>query len=286
MKIGINYDICNLGGYSRFNENRFLKMRECGFEAVDYCLADTESELYTLPEAQANRVLDGELEAITSAGLFVSQVHGPWRWPADDATVSARSERMEKMLRSMEMSLKLGCKNWVIHPLAPCGWSEANTDAAKTTWDVNLEFMLRITQYAKERDITVCFENMPMPQFSIAAPEDTLKFVRQINDEHFRICFDTGHAQVFTDEAVGDAVRKLGEYIRVFHIHDSKWKLDLHLFPFMGVIDWADFSAAVKEIGYSGVFSLETGPSANLSDELFANTGKLLCNYAEHIINM
>ena len=61
-------------------------------------------------------------------------------------------------------------------------------------------------------------------------------------------------------KSVGDAVRLGGKDLRVFHIHDNDGKDDRHYFPGMGVIDWKDFMASVKEIEFDGVLCLEVGP--------------------------
>ncbi len=54
--------------------------------------------------------------------------------------------------------------------------------------------------------------------------------------------------------------------------------------PFWGVIDWADFAAALRDIHYEGVFSLETPPSPKLSDKLFCESARLLAKCARQII--
>ena len=56
-----------------------------------------------------------------------------------------------------------------------------------------------------------------------------------------------------------DAVRMIGrEYLRVLHIHDNDGKGDFHWLPGTGVINWEEFSKALFDIGFEGVFSLET----------------------------
>lgn len=284
MKIGIAYDPFDAGRFARFGAARFETVKACGFDALDYALTHTQTALYTETAAQTEAFLRAERCAMEQAGLFVSQVHGPWRCPPIDFTEEDRAERLEKMRRSMWMAAQLGCKNWVIHPIMPLGWEEANTPQAEKTWDMNRAFMAQLLQTAKECGLTVCLENMPFETFSISYPETTLRFVKEMNDERLKICFDTGHAAFFRAEAIGDAVRQVGEEIRVFHIHDTQPRQDLHLFPFMGVIDWADFAAALREIHFDGVFSLETAPSAKLSDELFRASARLLAASARQIL--
>jgi sugar phosphate isomerase/epimerase len=107
----------------------------------------------------------------------------------------------------------------------------------------------------KENGVTICLENMPMKQLTYSTTAKTLEIIHMIDDENFKLCLDTGHEAIFGN--VGDAVRLAGKDLRVFHIHDNSGKRDDHWFPGMGVVDWKDFMAAVKEIEFDGVLSLE-----------------------------
>ena len=89
-----------------------------------------------------------------------------------------------------------------------------------------------------------------------------------INHPLFKICLDTGHCAVF-GESPADAVRLIGkEYLRVLHVHDNDGKNDRHWLPYNGVIDWADFSLALAEIGYEGTLSLETRAPARIPADI------------------
>lgn len=136
---------------------------------------------------------------------------------------------MEKMKRSILFTSILGCKHWVIHPIMPYGIQEKDTKDAEKTWELNIEFMSRLLEYAKEQDIVICLENMPMPQFSIATPAKILEFVKTMNDDHFKICLDTGHVAVFSELSIADEVLRLGDNIKAIHIHDNMGDGDTHL---------------------------------------------------------
>ena len=69
---------------------------------------------------------------------------------------------------------------------------------------------------------------------------------------------------MFPGLSPANALRELGEYVRVLHVHDNDGQYDRHWIPGNGVIDWTDFGKALKESKYQGVFSLETVPAAVL----------------------
>ncbi|MBP3918479.1 MAG: sugar phosphate isomerase/epimerase [Clostridia bacterium] len=278
MKLGITGNT-----FGRFGENRYQKMAEIGFRYTDFDLAGTDSAWYTADEDTLCRLVKAEKQLCADAGVTINQVHGPWRWPPQDNTPEDRAERMEKMKHSIRVTAMLGCKNWVIHPIMPFGIDDLDTGKAKETWDLNVTFMRELLSCAKEYDLVICFENMPMVRFSLATPTDILRFVNEMNDEHFQVCLDTGHVNVFPSLTLGGAVRELGSTIRVMHVHDNDGKADRHQLPYIGTADWEDFGRALHEIGYDGVFSYETSPWGSMPDPVYEAACRMMVTMAETI---
>ncbi len=264
MKIGIN-----VGSYDRWGEKRYQKIKEHGFSCVDFNMMGTDYFPYCDSLHETEKRLTAEKELAKASDIEIYQVHGPWHWPPNDSTEELRNVKLEHVKRSLWATSVLECKNWVLHPIMPCGISERGTEEAEITMDVNLEFMRKVTEIAKGYDITVCFENMPMRNLSISTPYEILEFAKLINDDNFKICLDTGHVVTFPDISVAQCVRDLGDYIHAFHIHDSFPDRDLHLLPYCGTIDWQDFSKALKDIDYQGGICLETAPPYKLPNDIY-----------------
>lgn len=279
MRIGTT-----MGGYDRFGDLKYQKIKSHGFSAVDFNLSNTDSGFYNIPLRDAMPLLQQERRLAQEAGIEIWQVHGPWRWPVQDATEAQRQERMEKMERSLAMTAELNCKNWVIHPIMPFGEQDRDTENAARTWEMNYAFFSQLLATAKEFDITICLENMPAPKLSLATPMDILQFVNSIDDDHFKICFDTGHAAIATSVPVEDSIRALEKMIQVLHVHDCYGGMDLHLLPYQGIINWPGIRAALKEIGFSGVFSLETGAPQKLPTPLFEKMSTAIADIAKEIV--
>lgn len=283
MKIGNMVSTFDKTGYGRWGEDAYKKCREHGYTCSYFNMQNTDTELYTLPFEEAEKMLLREKELAEESGIEIDQVHGPWQWPPIDGTAEGRQERMEKMKRSIRMAAVLGCKHWVVHPIMP--FTTDDMDKAEETWKLNLEFMGELLKTAKENDVIICFENMPMLKFSLATPQRILEFVNTINDDNFKICLDTGHVNVFDSLKIGDEVRRLGDKIKVFHIHDNIFSMDLHLIPYGGSTDWEDFKKALIDIDYKGNLILETIPPRDFDDEIFEDMckayGKVLKKLSE-----
>lgn len=283
MKIGINVSPYE-HTYGRYGKDKFLKIKRHGYDAIDYNIADTDTELYSANESELKQIVNVERAAAQSAGIQISQVHGPWRWPPQDGSAQDREERLEKMKKSVLITSMLGCEHLVIHPIMPFGIEDLKIGKQQETWNINYEFFQALLPFAKQHGVTICLENMPMRHFSIATPEHVLEFVKQFNDDHFKICLDTGHVSVFPDLSVGNEIRKLGEDIKVLHIHDNEGKRDSHLYPSKGIIDWQDFVKALETIGFGGVLSLEIGLPEHLEDDAFDKECIDLCKMFKELV--
>ncbi len=269
----------------RYGDERYIKMKSHGYDCTDYGLADTDNgPAYLLVEDEAKALVTQEAELAAKAGIEISQIHGPWRWPPLDVTPEGRVIRLEQMKRSVRLASYIGVKNWVVHPIMPFGIDDKGTDNEKATHDLNIEFMSSLLEEAKKYGVIICLENMPMPKFSIGTPEEILDFVKEMNDESFRICLDTGHVNVYDGKLnIGDEVRRLGSYIKCLHVHDNKYNRDMHLMPYFGTIDWEGFVKGLRDIKYQGVFSLETNPPTELPGELFEQQSAVLNGIAKQL---
>ena len=67
------------------------------------------------------------------------------------------------------------------------------------------------------------------------------------------------YANIF-EGRISDKIRYAGDLIKIIHAHDNDGSGDLHLHPYDGNVDWADLAEGLFDIGFDGVFNLETAP--------------------------
>ena len=260
------------------------EIKELGYDCVDFqCFCHTEDDFFG-EQKEVDRLIKLVRGAAKEAGIIISQTHGPWRWPPQDATKEDRAERFEKMTRSLYGTAALGCTDMVIHPIMPFGdYQDPHPDEFM---EMNLEFFGKLTEEAVKAGVIIDFENMPMPALSLATPYQILDFVKRINSPNFRVCLDTGHCAA-TKNDPAEAVRAIGkEYLRVMHVHDNDGIGDLHWLPETGVINWAEFSKALSDIGFDGTFSLETDVNpSGLTPQEYREARKNLALTANRLAN-
>ena len=121
-----------------------------------------------------------------------------------------------------------------------------------------------IAVVADEVGVRVAVEVIPNPLSGAAA------LVRLIEDEldgiDVGICLDYGHAHLMGD--LGEAIEAVSGYLWTTHVHDNGGRLDDHLVPFAGTIDWDAAIMETQKIGYDDVLMLEVADTGNPVDVL------------------
>lgn len=179
-------------------------------------------------------------------GIHCNQSHAPFpvRIP----------EIRSALKRAIECTAEAGGSICVIHP-----------DNNKSP-EENAEMYFELLPFAKEHGVKIATENMwnwdkEKDQSSFAAcatPESFNAHLDAVNDPDFVACLDLGHAEMKgIGTSAAEMIRALGNRIGALHIHDNdKWH-DSHQIPFSMDMDFTQIVAALKEVGYSGYFTLE-----------------------------
>jgi sugar phosphate isomerase/epimerase len=278
MKIGITS-----GAVARYGDARYEKLRALGFDAVDLNMMNRSLPFYTCEEQDLPALVRAEKELAEKNGIAFFQTHGPWEYPPKDATEEDRAALMADMRRGVRVTALLGSKYMVVHPLTPFGTHEPE-GVGEQTFEINVAFWRALMPTAKEYGVTVCLENMPFRHYSHSLPADILKIVHAVNDEHFAICLDTGHVNVFPEADIYKEMQLIKDKLRVVHVHGNDGQNDQHLLPYFGKLDWEAFGRAWRDIGFEGVFSFECKPPLALPDALYEKMLALFPEIAREIV--
>ena len=270
-------------------EAGYIKNREYGFQCSDFQMANTSAFWYTCTPSELEKHLLQEKKWADENGIEIHQMHGPWDKKdsalCQDFTTEKLKPLLEDRKKSIEACTYLGVKNWVIHPIFPYASNDVDLGLSEETYKCNFEFYSELLETAKKYDVTICFENMPHARFSMAEVDVIKKFIDDMNDDHFKACLDTGHVNCFDTRNLGDAVRILGKDLRVLHVHDNRFGRDSHDIPYFGTADWDSFYEGLKDVGYNGVFNLETGAPRNLPQPLYDEMTLLLIKISKQIMH-
>jgi len=263
------------GGF--YNESRpeegFALMKSCGVEAVDYNINDlipvrdvfkgARVELFDRPMDEFLAYFAPMKDAAEKSGVAFAQMHGPfpiWMEGQDDAN----DYLMAMTERCMDAAVFLGCPAIVVHPVTLPGRKQEEIA-------LNLSLYRKLIPAARRTGVKICLENMFYRKSShliggsCADVREVVYYIDTLNaeagEELFGYCFDIGHANL-TARSILEDIRVLGKRLTVLHIHDNNGADDLHLMPYSqaakGAVDWEEFVAGLREIGYRGDLSFET----------------------------
>ena len=259
---------------------------KAGFDAWDFsmfsmCKYDwsTKSVLATDHPLSGNNYLAfaRKLKQIgLDNGVHCNQSHAPFPVYCKDIR--------SYLKRAIECTAEAGGKICVIHP-------DNYKNAAE-----NAEMYFELLPFAKECDVKLATENMwcwdnELDHSTFAAcatPKSFCEHVDMLNDDFMVACLDIGHAEMKgSDTTAAEMIKALDHRLAALHIHDNdKWH-DSHQIPFSMDIDFLPIVKALKEIDYTGYFTLEADcylKEYNADNVL--NGIKNLADSAKKLVNM
>lgn len=224
---------------------------KAGFDAWDFSMfsmKDTETMLREHPLMKSTYLeFARQLKKIgIENGIHCNQSHAPF--PSFDKNVKPY------LKRAIECTAEAGGKICVIHP-------DNNRNPEE-----NAELFMEILPFAKACGVKIATENMwnwdlKEDQASFAAcatPDSFNAHLDAVNDDFFVACLDLGHAEMRgCNTSAVEMIQKLGSRLQALHIHDNDRHYDSHQIPFSMDIDFVKIVQALKQIGYSGYFTLE-----------------------------
>ena len=179
-------------------------------------------------------------------GIICNQSHAPFPM------------RMEGIMpfvkRAIECTAEAGGEICVVHP-----------DNRKSA-EENAEMFFELLEFSKDMGIKIATENMwnwdreadqAIPA-ACSGHEDFCKHIDLVGSDRLVACLDIGHAEMRgLDTSAVEMIKALGPRLQALHLHDNdKWH-DSHQIPFSMDIDFDPIVKALKEINYSGYFTLE-----------------------------
>lgn len=259
-------------------EEGLKRVKACGFDCVDFSLMqnqDNENCLMMQDKETLISYCKRVKTAVREASLTIFQTHAPY-YLYNDPEEYLDEKFCLRYINSIKATAWLGAKYVVMHPVLVREGQESHYtdgDSFQKAIAYNEKFFSYLKPYALQYGVTIAIENVcgtnSLRYRGIPGAFTTAEKFHVLLDklgDGFCVCLDTGHAY-YSAESPAHFARKLGDKLQVLHVHDNDGRLDLHIAPTFGDIDWADFIKALDEISYGGAFSLETKYTHFTKDE-------------------
>ncbi len=145
------------------------------------------------------------------------------------------------------------CRDWDCHTLIYLpGWRVFGT-TRRQAWKWSQEALKQIADFAAKNDVTMVIEPTPHDTNLCESSYDAIELMEDVNHPNVKLMFDTFHA-FYRHEVPTDYVYEMGKNLKHIHISDND-----RLPPGQGVGDWPSLIGALREVGYDGYLTMETG---------------------------
>ena len=198
--------------------------------------------------------------------VYFNQAHAPFTMNMKNYLSGGEEadDILFRITRSIEFAAAVGAKIIVVHPVQCMDYNNFNRDEIL---EINKVFYGKLAPTALKCGIKIAIENMWRNNIfngniicSVCSDANELaKYVDECNKQHncFGACLDIGHCTLTGVDPIY-AINVLGDRLIALHVHDNDFVNDTHSLPLLYKINFAPIMAALKHIGYSGEFTLET----------------------------
>jgi sugar phosphate isomerase/epimerase len=174
-----------------------------------------------------------------------------------DAEVALVAE--SRIRKALETADHLNCSNIIFHTgintlIRHPVYLERVTETQAAFWKKMAEDF---------PNLIICLENM------WERSADVFKAIMvQADHPRLKVCFDCGHANVFSDQPLNAWIDELSDYIEYMHWNDNLGDRDSELSVGKGNIDWSSFVQRVLDMACHPRIVLEVGTVKKIKESL------------------
>jgi sugar phosphate isomerase/epimerase len=197
---------------------------------------------------------------LAEADLTLHSVHAPvsesfvnGRWgPALTLASADRAARMHALAEAelaLQIARRIQFDVLVVHLGLPRAQQSSPADNSRDGARRSVE---HLRELAEALGVRIAVEVIPN---ELSRADSLVHFVEEVLDVEVGVCLDFGHAHL--DGDLIDAVETVSEHLITTHVNDNRGRIDEHLVPFEGTIDWMGALIAIQKVGYDGPMMLE-----------------------------
>ncbi len=166
-------------------------------------------------------------------------IHAPFMDMSPGAVdAKVRAVTVERFSRTMDIAEILAPRAIVFHS----GYEKWKYAQRVDIWlEGSLLTWRPLIERAARLGVKIAIENIFEDE-----PSNLAALMRELHSEHFGICFDTGHCNLFTTVPLQEWLKTLGPYLFELHLHDNDKSADQHLPIGDGTFDFRTLFSFLK----------------------------------------
>ena len=246
----IQFGICNEIFKDWTIEDGFAFAAKAGYDAVEvapFTIAKHVTDVSAERRREIREAAARNNIAISGIHWVLVQTEGMYV-THPDATVRRRTS--EYFGELAKFCADLGGKTIVVGSPKQRNVMEGVTP--EQAWDFATDVFREPVMRAEQYGVTICFEPLaPAETNFINTAAQAIEFVQQLHTPHFKIILDV-KAMSSEVKPIPQIIRESWPHLAYFHANDKNLKG-----PGFGEVDFKPIAAALKEVGYKGVVSVE-----------------------------
>ncbi len=159
------------------------------------------------------------------------------------------------------------------HPLSivvHSGYDKWRFSSVKEKWtEKSVSAWKEILNALPYDDILLCLENVFEDH-----PSTIIDVCKGINSKNFKICFDTGHFNLFSTISLTEWINLIAPYLGEIHLHDNSGKADEHNAIGNGTVNFVTLFELIKPLE-KPILTIEAHSSENVLKSI-ENLNKIL----------
>lgn len=224
---------------------------EAGFTQMDYCLS-----CKILGDPNWEQITTSHFRTASDTGIEFHFAHLPYDYPHGNDP-DAWKRFIQATLRGIELCREFNVAAAAIHP---CTFMVPSYNH-ETERSRVLAFMAPIVEKAQKEGVKLALENMRgaglHPSASLMRYGTEVDDIIDLADTlGIGICWDTGHGNI-SGQKQYESITKIGSRLLEVHLNDNFAEDDIHLAPYLGLINWKEVIQALHDVGYHDSLNFE-----------------------------
>ncbi len=137
--------------------------------------------------------------------------------------------------------------------------------ARETAWSHLVAGVERLHERVAPLGVRIAFE--PEPGMLVNSLADWERLRDVVSFPGLGLALDVGHVPCTETIGAGDAIRRYGPSLRTVHLDDTRNGVHEHLQIGEGSLDWLDIVRALREVGFTGIASVELSRHSHAAPE-------------------
>ena len=229
-------------------QDSVLRLKAAGFTHTELSITHTEQ---LVAEGTPERTGAQLQQFFRDEGFTVPQGHLSF------SKGLCSEEAIDLLKRELALYQALGITNAVLH------FNGGKGLPPEEQFSLRVEGIRKLQPMLKGTPLHLCLENLgSVPDTHTA--QKLLHIMDTVGGENLAICLDTGHLHLVNGRGEAEQTQRefiltAGSHLRAMHVTENNGKNDVHQMPYSARygIDWPQVVAALREVGYRGLFNLE-----------------------------